>query len=475
MVGRLFRLVGTAFATGIALVAPVVATTTATPASADTVVDGCTMVSNPTSTNFTNCPGVDFAGADLLGTDLSFANLAGSNLSGALLAQCAMEFQTCATGTNLTDANLRQANLTHITAADVTILTVTGGGGTVGTGGTPVPTGSAAIFSGANLSGANMSNSVYGAVDFSNANLTDADLTGSNLDEVSSPTLGGTFSIGANLNHANLTGTIAVPSNQSLSATSQAGAVATWSAPSSIPGATPGSCTPASGSNFPLLANTTVTCQVIDALGDVAAGTFQVNVTPTTQNFTRMLIPSGSVTLAGSQILDAAAADAPGVIKVQYELTGGTLNQAVIVTGALTLFGWLASLDTTTVPNGSYTLQSVATDAANDVSTSAPVTINVNNPPPIALIGVPGNGAIVKGGQWLDAGASPGVTQVTYELTGASMTNAVIATGVPTYVGWLAGFNSTTVPNGAYTLTAVASYAGGVSGTSPGVSITVSN
>jgi len=45
----------------------------------------------------------------------------------------------------------------------------------------------------------------------------------------------------------------------------------------------------------------------------------------------------------------------------------------------------------------------------------------------------------------------------------------------PTYVGWLAGFNSTSVPNGIYTLTSVASYAGGVRGTSLGVSITISN
>ena len=47
------------------------------PASADTVIDGCTIVSNPTATNFTNCPGVDLTGSDLSGVDLSYADLAG--------------------------------------------------------------------------------------------------------------------------------------------------------------------------------------------------------------------------------------------------------------------------------------------------------------------------------------------------------------------------------------------------------------
>ena len=69
--GRLLRVCSSALVIVVAFVTPVLAT--ATPASADTVVNGCTIVSNPTSTNFTNCPGVDLAGANLSGVDLSFA------------------------------------------------------------------------------------------------------------------------------------------------------------------------------------------------------------------------------------------------------------------------------------------------------------------------------------------------------------------------------------------------------------------
>lgn len=67
------------------------------------------------------------------------------------------------------------------------------------------------------------------------------------------------------------------------------------------------------------------------------------------------------------------------------------------------------------------------------------------------------------------------MTKVQYELSGGGLTDSVIATATPTIFGWLAAWNTTTVPNGTYTLQSVASYTGGVSGASPGVTITVTN
>jgi hypothetical protein len=51
----------------------------------------------------------------------------------------------------------------------------------------------------------------------------------------------------------------------------------------------------------------------------------------------------------------------------------------------------------------------------------------------------------------------------------------MIATATPTIYGWLASWSSTSVPNGTYTLQSVASYQGGVSGTSPGITVSVAN
>ena len=91
-------------------------------------------------------------------------------------------------------------------------------------------------------------------------------------------------------------------------------------------------------------------------------------------------------------------------------------------------------------------------------------------------MGIPSSGATQSGtAALLDASASANVTSVKYELTGGTLTDQLIATATPTYYGWLAQWNTTTVPNGTYTLQSVAAYSGGVTGTSPGVTVTVAN
>jgi hypothetical protein len=72
----LLLVTGTVLVIAVALVTPVLANSL--PASADMIVDGCTVVSNPTPTNFTNCPNANLAGADLASVNLSYANLAGA-------------------------------------------------------------------------------------------------------------------------------------------------------------------------------------------------------------------------------------------------------------------------------------------------------------------------------------------------------------------------------------------------------------
>ena len=188
---------------------------------------------------------------------------------------------------------------------------------------------------------------------------------------------------------------------------------------------------------------------------------------------TIVVLPSNGASFSGNQYLDAVAS--PGVTQVQYELSGGTLSDSVIGTATPTIFGWIAGWNTTAVPNGTYTLQSVASYTGGVSATSRGVTITIANPPPFTSVALPSNGATVSGGQWLDAGASSGVTKVQYELTGGTLNDTVIATATPTIFGWIAGWNTTAVPNGTYTLQSVASYTGGVAGTSPGVTVTVSN
>lgn len=99
------------------------------------------------------------------------------------------------------------------------------------------------------------------------------------------------------------------------------------------------------------------------------------------QPVTYVAAPSQNATVSGtSSALDAVASDGPGITKVQFVLNGGSVHNDIIATGALSWIGYLATWDTTSVPNGTYSLQSVATDAAGNINYSDEVTtITVSN------------------------------------------------------------------------------------------------
>jgi streptogramin lyase len=190
---------------------------------------------------------------------------------------------------------------------------------------------------------------------------------------------------------------------------------------------------------------------------------------------TSVLIPSNGAALSGSTTLDASASNATSV---KFQLFGGIYGfyGPILCTATPTYYGWLCSWNTTTVPNGSYLLSSLAFNSTGSAYSVGGVNITVNNPTPTTSVVIPLNGATQSGtAALLDASASANVTSVKYELTGGTLTDQVIATATPTYYGWLAQWNTTTVPNGTYTLQSVAAYSGGVTGTSPGVTVTVAN
>jgi hypothetical protein len=89
----------------------------------------------------------------------------------------------------------------------------------------------------------------------------------------------------------------------------------------------------------------------------------------------------------------------------------------------------------------------------------------------------PANGSKVSGSTVLVASARGyfSVTKVEFYLSGGSQHDTLIGTGTPFSYGWYTRWNTTTVANGTYSLRCVAYGAGGSSGTSARVSITVSN
>ena len=187
---------------------------------------------------------------------------------------------------------------------------------------------------------------------------------------------------------------------------------------------------------------------------------------------TSVLIPSNGVTLSGSTYLDASASNATSV---EFRLFGGIYgyNAPMICTATQTTYGWLCGWNTTTVPNGTYALVSVASNSVGTAASSG-VSITVSNPPTTSVL-IPSNGATLSGGTYLDASAS-NVTGVEFRLFGGiyGYNAPMICTATPTIYGWLCGWNTTTVPNGTYALVSVASNSVGTAASS-GVSVTVNN
>jgi hypothetical protein len=92
--------------------------------------------------------------------------------------------------------------------------------------------------------------------------------------------------------------------------------------------------------------------------------------TPPTVSITS---PADGATVSGTITVTAAASDNIAVAGVQFQHNG--VNWVEDTTAP-----YSASGDTTTVPNGTYTLTAVARDAAGNRTTSAPVTVTVSNP-----------------------------------------------------------------------------------------------
>ena len=95
---------------------------------------------------------------------------------------------------------------------------------------------------------------------------------------------------------------------------------------------------------------------------------------------TRVLRPAGGSRLKGIEFFIASGSDRVfATTRVEFTVRSGVGAQTITVPAQQTEFGWLGGLRTTTVPDGSYTIQSVAVDAAGQVGRSKPVTVHVDN------------------------------------------------------------------------------------------------
>ena len=183
-----------------------------------------------------------------------------------------------------------------------------------------------------------------------------------------------------------------------------------------------------------------------------------------------VVLPAAGATVSGQNVVLDATAPA-GTTSVEYfiftygGMTHSGLQQPVAYALNPTEYGWIAEWNTTDAPNASYYLYGAA--IMNGTSDSDPVktgvyNVTVDNPLPSVSIGVPSNGAVLRGSEFVDAyasGAAP--LTVSFLLTGASRTTYLGESWNPSVGGpdpWGIGWNSATVPNGYYFLEAVVEY-----------------
>jgi alpha-tubulin suppressor-like RCC1 family protein len=248
-----------------------------------------------------------------------------------------------------------------------------------------------------------------------------------------------------------------------------------------------GPYTPVSGATSDTLTITATTLSEsgnqYEAVFSNGAGTATTNpatltVTAPPAPTTSVALPTNDATIVSATWLAASAQSPIGIKSVIFEVSGGSISDQVISPSFLTMFGWIGGWDSSDVPNGTYRLQSVATDNAGTSTTSAAVAVTVDNPPLNTEVLIPSTGATLSGSAAiLDAsatGTSP-ITGVQFEVTGGALTDHIVGSALLTLYGWILEWNTTTVTNGPYLLQSVATETGGTAATSTGINITVDN
>ncbi len=252
----------------------------------------------------------------------------------------------------------------------------------------------------------------------------------------------------------------------------------TWSVP---PGSLPSGLdlAPTTGvvSGTPTTAGIfTVPVTVTDASGASETRTFPLGIADGPPSVA-VLLPSGGSTVASGVWLDAGASSPIGVASVRFEVSGGSIIDRTVGMGAPTLYGWIGAMDSTLVPNGTYVLRAVATDAAGTHAVSAGVLLTVDNHPLATQVLLPAGGSIEHGSVVLDASSTGrnDVVGTVFVLDGSGGGPTMIADGVLTPYGWIAQWNSATVPDGTYQLFSVAVDVTGAGAVSAPVTVTVAN
>ena len=175
--------------------------------------------------------------------------------------------------------------------------------------------------------------------------------------------------------------------------------------------------------------------------------------------------PAGNATVSGTVSVTATATDNVGVTKVEFYVNN-------VLQSTDTSTPYLYSWNTASLAAGSYTLMAKAYDAAGNVGQSSNVSVTVlsDTTAPTVSVTAPAGNAMVSGTVTISASASDnvGVTKVEFYENGVLLSAGNVA---PYSYSW----NTKSVANGSYTLTAKAYDAAGNVGQSGIATVLVQN
>jgi len=173
--------------------------------------------------------------------------------------------------------------------------------------------------------------------------------------------------------------------------------------------------------------------------------------------------PFNTQIVAGTVTVSANASDNAGVVGVQFKLDGNNLGNED------TTPPYSISWNTTGFSPGTHTLTAVARDAVNS-TTSTPINVGVDNTAPTVSVTAPYSGQNVAGTFTLAASASDAnMKGVQFQVDGSNVGG--LNKTVPYSFPW----NTTGVPDGLHTVTAIATDQAGNSTTSSSVNVIVDN
>ena len=172
--------------------------------------------------------------------------------------------------------------------------------------------------------------------------------------------------------------------------------------------------------------------------------------------------PPAGGRVGGAVTVRATANDTSEVTQVQFKVDGSGIGTDT--TGG---DGYSAAWDTTALANGSvHSIEAIATDTSNKTATDS-VSVTVDNDRPVVAITAPADGATVTA----DATDQTSLVAQVRFVVGATH----IGTDTNGGNGWSVNWDTTTVANGARSLTAEATDAAGNTSTSAPVNIVVDN